>query len=358
VDQVILGNVLSAGLGQNIARQVQVNAGLGIDGSAMTVNQVCGSGLKAIRLAQSAVLLNDARVAIAGGVESMSGAPAFARRTGKTTFDVNNWGDTLFNDGLTDAFEDYAMGVTAENLNRMFHLQRCQLDEYALDSQRKAAWAWQAGWFDDEVVPVNALTRDETMRPESTLEILSGLPPVYQHGGMVTAGNASPVSDGASMVVVTTARMARELGLAPLARIVGYCEAGYQPGLMGYTPILAIRKLLERCGQGVCDIDLFEVNEAFASQAIVVQQELGIDAARYNISGGALALGHALGSSGTRIVTTLIHNLRRIGARRGIAALCIGGGQAIAMEVESLCNRQDTGSCDDATDSGNAKDPA
>ena len=336
VDQMILGNVLSAGLGQNVARQVQINAGLSVDGTAMTVNQVCGSGLKAVRLAQSAVLLGDARVAIAGGVESMSGAPAFAPRTGKKTFDTDGWRDTLFNDGLNDAFEDYAMGVTAENLNRMFHLRRAQLDEYALDSQRKAAQAWQAGWFDEEVLPVNELAIDEVMRPQSTLEILSGLPPVYQQNGMVTAGNTSPLSDGASMVAVTTARTAAELGLMPLVRITGYCEAGYQPGLMGYTPILAIRRLLDRCGQNIGDIDLFEVNEAVASQAIVVRQELGIDPDIYNISGGALALGHALGSSGTRILTTLIHNLRRTGARIGVAALCIGGGQAIAMEVENL----------------------
>jgi acetyl-CoA C-acetyltransferase len=362
VDQVILGNVLPAGLGQNIARQVQLNAGLGIDGTAMTVNQVCGSGLKAVRLAQSAVLLADARVAIAGGVESMSGAPAFAPRTGKKTFGTDSWHDTLFNDGLNDAFEDYAMGVTAENLNRMFHLQRSQLDEYALDSQRKAAQAWRAGWFGDEVLPVNGLGSDEVMRPQSTMEILSGLPPVYQQDGMVTAGNTSPVSDGASIVTVTTAEAASELGLTPLVRIIGYCEAGYQPGLMGYTPILAIRRLLDRCGQNIGDIDLFEVNEAFASQAIVVRQELGIDPGIYNISGGALALGHALGSSGTRILTTLIHNLRRTGARTGIAALCIGGGQAIAMEVENLCDRESsadsesTRCSEDAGDSKNARD--
>ena len=340
VDQMILGNVLSTGLGQNVARQVQINAGLSVDGTAMTVNQVCGSGLKAVRLAQSAVLLGDARVAIAGGVESMSGAPAFAPRTGKKTFDTDDWRDTLFNDGLNDAFEDYAMGVTAENLNQMVHLPRSQLAECARDSRGKAAQAWQAGWFGAEVLPINELLRDDSLRPSSTLEILSGLPPVYQQDGMVTAGNAAPLNDGASMVAVTTARTAAELGLTPLVRITGYCEAGYQPGLMGYTPILAIRRLLDRCGQSIGDIDLFEVNEAFASQAVVVRQELGIDPDIYNISGGALALGHALGSSGTRILTTLIHNLRRTGARIGIAALCIGGGQAIAMEVENL------GSCE------------
>jgi acetyl-CoA C-acetyltransferase len=336
IDQVILGNVLSTGLGQNIARQVQINAGLSVNGTAMTVNQVCGSGLKAVRLAQSAVMMGDAQVALAGGVESMSQAPAFAPRTGKKSFDTDRWRDTLFNDGLNDAFEDYAMGVTAENLNRMFDLHREQLDDFALRSQHKAARAWESGWFDDEIVTVNNLAVDEVMRPQSDMATLSGLPPVYQDDGMVTAGNASPLSDGSSVVLVTTTGKAHEMGLTPLAAITGYCEVGYQPGLMGYTPVLAIRRLLERNRQDIADIDVFEVNEAFASQALVVQHELGIAEEKYNVSGGALALGHALGSSGTRILTTLIHNLRRLNKHTGLAALCIGGGQAIAMEVENL----------------------
>lgn len=336
IDQVIVGDVLSTGLGQNIARQVQIKAGLSIHGTAMTVNQVCGSGLKAVRLAQSAVMMGDARMVIAGGVESMSRAPAYALRNGKHTFDTEHWHDTLFDDGINDAFEDYAMGMTAENLNRLFHLSRHQLDAYALASQRKAAEAWRSGYFDEEIVPIQGLDHDEVMRPESSMEALAALPPVYGGDGEVTAGNASPLSDGASMVIVTTAQEAERWGLQPLARIVGYCETGYRPGLMGYTPVLAIRRLLERLGQQVDDIDLYEVNEAFASQALVVRQELGIDAERYNISGGALALGHALGSSGTRILTTLLHTLHRTGHRLGVAALCVGGGQAIAMEVERL----------------------
>ncbi|MDY3126221.1 thiolase family protein [Bifidobacterium mongoliense] len=334
VDQVILGNVLSTGLGQNVARQVQINAGLPIEGTAMTVNQVCGSGLKAVRLAQTAVLMGDARVALAGGVESMSGAPAFAARRGKHDFDTAHWRDTLTNDGLNDAFGDYAMGVTAENLNRLFHLDRIRLDRYALDSQRKAAAARRHGWFDEEIVPINGLDYDEVMRSDSSLEALGALPPAFGEGGLVTAGNASPLSDGASMVLVTTLAESTRLGLEPLARISGYAETGYRPGLMGYTPVLAIRRLLERLGQQVSDVDLFEVNEAFASQALVVRQELGIDEERYNVSGGALALGHALGSSGTRILTTLLHVMRRTDSHRGVAALCIGGGQAVAMEVE------------------------
>ena len=336
IDQVILGNVLSTGLGQNIARQVQINAGLPMRGTAMSVNQVCGSGLKAVRLAQAAVLLGDARMVIAGGVESMSGAPAFAARQGKHAFDVDHWQDTLFHDGLNDAFEDYAMGVTAENLNRLFHLTRAQLDRYALDSQRKAAATWRAGGFDEEIIAVNGLDHDEVMRPQSDMASLAALPPAYDEDGKVTAGNTSPLSDGASMVIVTTGGEAHRQGLQPLARITGYCETGYRPGLMGYTPVLAIQRLLERLDQQISDIDLYEVNEAFASQSLVVQQELGIDPDRYNICGGALALGHALGSSGTRILTTLVHALRRSGKRLGVAALCVGGGQAVAMEVERL----------------------
>ncbi|MDF7665555.1 thiolase family protein [Bifidobacterium sp. ESL0745] len=335
-DQVILGNVLATGSKQNVARQVQLGAGMPMTGTAMSINQVCGSGLKAIRLAQSAISMGDANVVLAGGSESMSNATAFARRTGKNEFDVDHWHDTLHHDALNDAFGGYAMGVTAENLAQRFKVSRDKLDRYAVDSQRKAAAAWEAGYFDDEVLPVAGLKRDETMRPRTTIEGLAKLKPVFDSDGIVTAGNTSPLSDGAAVMVVTTAGKARELGLKAQAVIRGYAEVGYRPDQMGYATIPAIKKVLERCGQKVADIDLYEVNEAFATQAWLTREQLGIDPERYNICGGALALGHALGASGARILTTLVHNLRRTGKALGVAALCVGGGQGVAMEVENI----------------------
>ncbi|KFI45781.1 acetyl-CoA C-acetyltransferase [Bifidobacterium bohemicum] len=335
-DQVILGNVLSTGTGQNVARQVQVGAGMPIAGTAMTVNQVCGSGLKAVRLAQTAVAMGDAQVVLAGGGESMSNAPAFASRTDKNEFDIDHWIDTLHYDALNDAFDGRPMGVTAENLARRFGITRDELDRYAVDSQRKASAAWEAGWFDDEVLPVGGLERDETMRPGTTFDGLSVLKPAYEDGGVVTAGNASPLSDGAAVMVVTTMRRARELGFGAQAVIRGYAEVGHRPDQMGYATIPAIERVLERCGQTGDEIDLYEVNEAFAAQAWLTREQLGINPDRYNVSGGALALGHALGASGARILTTLIHSLQRTGGRFGVAALCVGGGQGVAMEVESV----------------------
>lgn len=335
-DQVILGNILGTGSKQNVARQVQIGAGMPVVGTAMTVNQVCGSGLKAIRLAQSAITMGDAEVVLAGGTESMSNATAFARRTGKNEFDFDHWCDTLHYDALNDAFGDYAMGVTAENLARRFGVRRETLDQFALASQRKAATAWDVGYFDDEVLPVGGLERDETMRSGTSIEGLARLKPVFESEGIVTAGNTSPLSDGAAVMVVTTFGKARELGLKAQAVIRGYAEVGYRPDQMGYATIPAIKKVLERCGQEVADIDLYEVNEAFAIQAWLTREQLGIDPARYNISGGALALGHALGASGARILTTLVHNLRRTGKSLGVAALCVGGGQGVAMEVENI----------------------
>lgn len=336
-DQVVLGSVIGTGVKQNVARQVQIAAGMPVEGTAMTVNQVCGSGLKAVRTAQSAIVMGDAQVALAGGVESMSNAPAFAARVGKGDFDIDHWLDTLYHDALNDAFDGCAMGVTAENLARRFGVKRAELDQYAAASQRKASEAWGAGWFDDEVVSIAGLDRDETVRPGTTAEGLSVLKPVFEADGVVTAGNASPLSDGAAMTVLTTMGNARALGLKPQAVIRGYAEAGYRPDQMGYATIPAIQKLLERCGgQQVGDIDLYEVNEAFAVQAWLTREQLGISPERYNISGGAIALGHALGASGARILTTLVHNLRRTDKALGVAALCVGGGQGVAMEVENI----------------------
>ncbi len=336
IDQVILGNVLSSGTGQNLARQVQLNAGLEPTGSAMTVNQVCGSGLKAIRLAQEALVMNDARAVIAGGVESMSNAPGFVPRSGKNEFLQQSIHDSLQEDGLQDDFGHYAMGVTAETLAQKFQISRKQQDQYALQSQKRAAKASQTGDFDQEILKISPLNYDEPVRPHTDLQTLGKLPPVYQKQGSVTAGNSSPLSDGASALLLMKAETAQAAGMLPLARITAYQEVGYYPELMGYAPVIAIQKLLAKQHQQVSDIDLFEVNEAFAVQALVVQQELQIAPERYNVSGGALALGHALGSSGSRIVTTLVHNLIRTRQQYGIAALCIGGGQAIALEVENL----------------------
>jgi acetyl-CoA C-acetyltransferase len=336
-DLAVLGNVIGTGTKQNVARQVQIAADMPIKATAMTVNQVCGSGLKAVRAAQSAIVMGDAQVALAGGVESMSNAPAFAVRVGKNEFDTDGWRDTLYHDALNDAFDGCAMGVTAENLARQFGVDRAELDRYAADSQRKASEAWAAGWFDDEVVSIAGLDRDETMRSGTTAEGLSALKPVFEADGVVTAGNASPLSDGAAMTVLTTMGNAKALGLKPQAVIRGYAEVGYRPDQMGYATIPAIQQLLERCGgQQVGDIDLYEVNEAFAVQAWLTREQLGISPERYNISGGAIALGHALGASGARILTTLVHNLRRTDKALGVAALCVGGGQGVAMEVENI----------------------
>lgn len=336
IDHVILGNVLSSGSGQNLARQVQINSGLELTGSAMTVNQVCGSGLKAIRLAQEALVMDDAHAVIAGGVESMSNAPAFLKRSGKNDFLQQPIYDSLQKDGLQDDFGHYAMGVTAEKLAQRFQISRKKQDQYALLSQKRATKAMQAGYFDQEILKLAQLSCDEPVRPQTNLQALSSLPPVYQGNGSVTAGNSSPLSDGASALLLMKEATARSAGMLPLARITAYQETGYYPELMGYAPVVAIQKLLESQNQQVSDIDLFEVNEAFAVQALVVQQELQLSSERYNVSGGALALGHALGSSGSRIVTTLIHNLIRTHQQYGIAAICIGGGQAIALEVENL----------------------
>ncbi|MBA1434785.1 thiolase family protein [Bombilactobacillus bombi] len=336
IDQVILGNVLATGAGQNLARQVQINTGLPQSGTAMTINQVCGSSLKALRLAQAALLMGDSQAVLAGGVESMSNAVAFAPRTAKNEFQITAWQDSLQEDGLKDAFGHYAMGKTAENLAQKYHITRQQQDQYACQSQQRAALAAKQGWFNKEILPINDLQLDEPVRPNTNLEVLGQLSSVYQANGSVTAGNSSPLSDGASALILMTESKAQALGIKPLARICGYQEVGYRPDLMGYTPVIALQKLLEQKHQQVSDIDLFEVNEAFAAQALVVQQKLQINNDKYNISGGALALGHALGSSGSRIVTTLVHNLQRRRQQYGIAALCIGGGQGIALEVENL----------------------
>src|SRR5947209_855451 len=342
VEEVIMGNVLQAGLGQNPARQSAVNAGLPVDVPAMTINKVCGSGLKAVALAAQAVKLGDADIIVAGGMESMSRAPyvvekaRFGYRMGDGTLV-----DEMIRDGLWDAFNQVHMGITAENICSDCKLTREELDEFALQSQQKALRAIASGAFRDEIVPVEVPGRkgptlfDTDQQPrETTAEGLAKLRPAFQQSGMVTAGNSSGLNDGGAAVVVMSAQKAQELGLKPLARIRSYASAGVDPRVMGLGPIPSSRRALEKAGLQIGDIDLIEANEAFAAQSVAVGKELGFDRSRLNVNGGAIALGHPIGASGTRILVTLLYEMQRRNAHYGLATLCIGGGQGVAMIVE------------------------
>ncbi|HLH62984.1 MAG TPA: acetyl-CoA C-acetyltransferase [Ktedonobacteraceae bacterium] len=343
VEEVIMGNVLQAGLGQNPARQAAVNAGLPVDIPAMTINKVCGSGLKAVLLAAQAIRLGDADIIVAGGMESMSRAPylvekaRFGYRMGDGTLV-----DSMIRDGLEDAFNHYHMGITAENICSACNLSREELDDFALESQKRALHAIEAGKFRDEIVPVEVPGRkgptlfeqDQQPRADTTAEALAKLRPAFKQGGMVTAGNSSGLNDGAAAVVVMSRRKAAELGLQPMATIRSYASAGVDPSLMGLGPIPSSRKALEKAGLSVSDMDLVEANEAFAAQSVAVGKELGFDRSKLNVNGGAIALGHPIGASGTRILVTLLYEMRRRQAHYGLATLCIGGGQGVAMIVE------------------------
>ncbi|ROR35063.1 acetyl-CoA C-acetyltransferase [Inmirania thermothiophila] len=344
IDEVILGQVLTAGAGQNPARQAAIRAGLPHHVPAMTINKVCGSGLKAVHLAAQAIRDGDAEIVVAGGQENMSGAPHVlpGSRTGQR---LGEWRllDTMLVDGLIDAFHDIHMGCTAENLVRQYGISREEQDAFALASQEKALAAIDAGRFRDEIVPVEVpagkgetrvFDTDEHPRRGTTLERLAALRPAFEKDGTVTAGNASGINDGAAAVLVMTARRARELGLEPMARIAAYAKAGVDPKIMGIGPVPASRRCLERAGWQVEDLDLVEANEAFAAQAIAVNRDMGWDTARVNVNGGAIALGHPIGASGARILVTLLHEMARRGAHRGLATLCIGGGQGVALAVE------------------------
>ncbi len=345
VDDVILGNVLQAGQGMNPARRAAMAAGVPESVPAMTINMVCGSGLRAVASAAQAITLGEAEVVVAGGMESMSQAPylltgaRFGYRLGHATLV-----DSMLADGLTDAFYDCHMGVTAENIAQEYRISREEQDRYALESQRRAARAWEAGAFQEEIVPVEVpgprgsewFERDEHPRPETTLEALQRLRPAFLSEGTVTAGNASGINDGAAALVVMSEERARRLGLQPLAAIRSWAWAGVSPRVMGLGPIPAVREALARAGLRVEEIDLFEINEAFAAQVLAVKRELGIESTKLNIYGGAIALGHPIGASGARVLVTLLHALRRTGGRYGAAALCIGGGMGIAMIVERL----------------------
>ena len=344
VNEVIMGNVLQAGQGMNPARQASINAGLPVQVPATTINKVCGSGLKSVMLAAQSIKLGDADIIVAGGMESMSRAPyllekaRFGYRMGDSQVI-----DEMIRDGLWDAFENCHMGITAENVCADYHLTREELDQFALESQQRAVHAIESGTFRDEIVPVEVpgrkgptiFDRDQQPRAETTAEALAKLRPAFKpQGGMVTAGNSSGLNDGAAAVVVTSRQKAEQLGLKPLASIRSYASAGVEPRVMGMGPVPSTRFALEKAGLQLSDIDLVEANEAFAAQSVAVGKELGFDRSRLNVNGGAIALGHPIGASGTRILVTLLYEMLRRQSHYGLATLCIGGGQGVAMIVE------------------------
>ena len=344
VDEIIMGNVVSAGLGQNPARQAGLKGGLDPHVAAMTVNKVCGSGLKAVALAGQGIQTENSDVVVAGGMESMTNCPyllpqlRFGCRLGH-----GKVLDAMITDGLWDAYEDFHMGMTAELVAEKYQISRQRQDEYAIESHRRAVDATKSGRFKDEIIPISIpqkkgepiqFATDESPRADTSLEALARLRPVFRPDGTVTAGNAPGTNDGAAALVVTSVEKARELGVQPLARIVGQAVSGVEPKWVMMAPVSAVRKLLEKVGWKLEHVDLVELNEAFAVQSIAVIQELGLDPAKTNVNGGAVALGHPIGASGARILVTLLYEMARRNARRGIAALCLGGGNAVALAVE------------------------
>ena len=346
VDEVILGLVISDGVGQGAARQAAMAAGIPVSSPATTINKVCGSGLKAVALAAQAVALGDADIVVAGGMESMSCAPYLLSKA-RYGYRMGNDAlvDAMILEGLWCAFEDHHMGMWAENIAIEFEVSRRDQDELAAASHQKAARAWERGIFAEEVVPVEVpqrkgppvlVEKDEHIRPDTTVEKLAGLRPAFRPDGTVTAGTASGINDGAAAVVVMSRQRAETLGKKPLAAIRTYASAGVEPRITGMGPVPAVRKALAKSGLEMKDIDLIEANEAFASQAVAVGRELGFDWERANVNGGAIALGHPIGASGARILTTLLYEMKRREAQRGLATLCIGGGMGIAMIVEAV----------------------
>jgi len=343
VSEVIMGQVLTAGVGQNPARQASIRSGLPDMVPAMTINKVCGSGLKATHLAAQAIKAGDADIVIAGGQESMSLAPHVlnAARDGLRMMD-GKLVDTMIVDGLWDVYNQYHMGTTAENVAKKFNVTRQEQDEFAAASQQKAEAAQKAGRFKDEIVPITIQTRkgdivfdsDEYVRHGTTVESLAGLKPAFDKSGTVTAGNASGLNDGAAAVVMMTASRAKELGLEPLARIKAYSSAGVDPSIMGIGPIPASKLCLKKAGWTAKDLDLLEINEAFAAQAIAINRDMGWDTSKVNVNGGAIAIGHPIGASGCRILVTLLHEMIRRDAKKGLASLCIGGGMGVALAIE------------------------
>ena len=342
VDEIIFGNVLQTGLGQNVARQIAVNAGIPKEKSAFVVNKVCGSGLKSVVLGVQSILLGDNDVVVCGGVENMSAAPhytknaRFGQKLGSLELE-----DTIINDGLTDAFENYHMGITAENIAEQYNITREEQDEFALSSQKKAAAAIENNQFANEIASIVIKTRreeiifdtDEFVRPNTTLESLAKLRPAFKKDGTVTAGNASGINDGAACVVLMSETRAKELGLEVLAYIDGYASAGLDNTVMGLGPVPATQKVLEKLSLNIEDIDLFEMNEAFAAQSIAVTRLLNLDQNKVNTRGGAISLGHPIGASGCRVLVTLVYALINDNKEKGVCSLCIGGGQGIAMVI-------------------------
>jgi acetyl-CoA C-acetyltransferase len=344
VDEVIMGCVIQAGLGQNPARQAALNGGLPNTVSAVTVNKVCGSGLKAVMMAAQGVQLGDTEIVVAGGMESMSNAPYLLPKA-REGYRLGNGElvDSMINDGLWCAFENYHMGCTGEVVADEYKIGRAEQDEFAMNSHRKAAAATKAGRFKDEIVAVEipqkkgakiVFDTDETVREDTTVEVLGKLKPAFKQEGTVTAGNAPGVNDGASAVVVTSLRRAREMGVEPMGRIVAQATAGVEPRLVMMAPVEAVRKLFKKTGWSPSEVDLVELNEAFSVAAVAVTRELGFDPERVNVNGGAVALGHAIGQSGSRLLTTVLYELKRRDAHRAVVALCLGGGNAVAMAIE------------------------
>ncbi len=341
VEEVIIGNVISAGLGQNPARQVAIDAGLPVGIGSLTVNKVCGSGLKAAMLAAQAIRAGDAGLIVAGGTENMSASPHLIRslRWGMRFGDVSV-ADAMIRDGLWDAFHDYHMAITGERVAEKYGITRREADEFAFMSHQKALAAMRSGRFREEILPVavnGALAdRDECVREDTSIEKLASLLPVFRKDGILTAGNSSKLSDGAAAVVVSSAGKAKELGLRPLGRIVGYGVGGTRPEDVMEAPIPTVRELLRKTGLAMDDMDLFEHNEAYSTASIAVMRELGIDPGKFNVNGGAVAMGHPIGCSGARILVTLLHALKEKGLKRGLATLCLGGGNAVAMIIERV----------------------
>jgi len=343
VSEVIMGQVLTAGVGQNPARQATIKAGLPDSIPASTLNVVCGSGLRAVHLAAQAIKCGDAEIVIAGGQENMSASPHVLNgsREGFRMGDVKMT-DTMIVDGLWDVYNQYHMGVTAENVARKFEISRAEQDEFALQSQNKAEAAMKAGKFKDEIIPIEIPSKkgptifdtDEYPKHGATLEGLASLRPAFNKEGSVTAGNASGLNDGAAAVILMSASKAKELGLTPIARIKAYSLSGLDPTIMGMGPVPAARACLEKAGWSHEDVDLMEINEAFAAQAVAVNKQMGWDTSKINVNGGAIALGHPIGASGARVLVTLLHEMVRRDAKKGLASLCIGGGMGVALAVE------------------------
>ena len=346
VDECIMGNVIQAGNGQNPARQAALNGGLADHVAALTINKVCGSGLKAVMLAAQGIATGDIEIAVAGGMESMSNAPYLVPRL-REGLRMGNGQliDSMINDGLWCSFENCHMGISGETVAEMYQVGRGEQDSYAAESHRKAAHATSEGWFKDEILPISIpqkkgnpllVDKDEPIRADTTAESLGTLKAAFKKEGTVTAGNAPGVNDGAAALVVTSEERARSLGKTPIARIIGQATSGLAPKMVMMTPVEAVRKVSKKIGWDLKDVDLFEINEAFSVQAVAVMRELGIDPSRVNVHGGAVALGHPIGASGARVLTTLLYAMKRRGARRGIAALCLGGGNGVALAVEAI----------------------